>query len=100
VSSVSFWGCSEKESLTGVDIHSHSQSCEVSLPSQLQLDRRRRLGIDTHAARRYSTRAMLDEQNRLYGGIYSGKTTDQAAKLEVETADMCLIVGRMDSDLK
>jgi TPP-dependent 2-oxoacid decarboxylase len=43
---------------------------------------------------------MLDEQTRLYGGIYSGKTTDQAAKLEVETADMCLIVGRMDSDLK
>ncbi|KAG7530933.1 hypothetical protein FFLO_04711 [Filobasidium floriforme] len=48
---------------------------------------------------RYSARAMLDEQTRLYGGIYSGKTTDQAAKLEVETADMCLIVGRMDSDL-
>jgi TPP-dependent 2-oxoacid decarboxylase len=45
-------------------------------------------------------RAMLDEQSRLYGGIYAGKMTDQPAKYELESADMCLIVGRMDSDLK
>lgn len=42
----------------------------------------------------------MDEQDRMYGGIYAGKMTDQLAKEEVESADMCLIIGRMDSDLK
>jgi hypothetical protein len=39
VSSVPFWGFSEKEILIGVVIYFRSQSCQVSLPSQFQLHR-------------------------------------------------------------